>query len=331
MAALAGIAVAGTLVVAPPVSADADLLELTVTHLGQQSLFVDVCFNTTSTLPATVELTYTVSTGGTVAATEAWDGGGPGTIIMEAPACPASLTQFATTDLAPGTAYTLQVAATLTPMVEDEDFELAPAPGTYPAYSETIDLVVSTLPGDAADSGGGGGGDTGSGGSALPPSGSGGGGAPAAIGAGGTTQATGGTSEPTAAPVLIRDPGSFLPSQLSALSPRQVATITPSAFGLLSPSVFAALTPAQAAELTPAQTSAIRPARAARLAAGAIAALNPESVATLRPSTVASLSAAAVRAMTPAQLSALTPRQVAALRPEQLARLTVAQKALLRR
>jgi hypothetical protein len=332
IAALAGIAVAGALVVAPPVSADADLLRLTVAHLGQQSLFVDVCLNTTSTLPATVELTYTVSTGGSVTSTDAWDGGGPGTIIMEAPACPASLTQFATTDLAPGTSYTVQVAATLTPMVEDTNFELAPAPDTYPAYSAAIDLTVSTLPGDAADSGGGGGGggDPGSGGgSASPPSGSGGGSTTA--GAGGTTPGSTGSPAPTATPVIIRDPGTFSPSQLAGLSPRQVATIAPPAFGLLSPTVFAALTGPQAAELTPAQASAIRPARAARLTPGAVASLDAAAVAAMRPAAVASLSAAAVRAMSPAQLSALTPRQVAALRPDQLARLTVAQRALLRR
>lgn len=331
IAALAGIAVVGALVVAPPVSADTDVLGLTVTHIGQQSLFVDVCLNTTSTLPATVEMTFTVSAGGTVVSTDAWDGGSPGTIFMEAPACPASFTQFATTDLTPETAYTVRVAATLTPMVEDESFELAPAPGTYPAYSETIDLVVSTLPGDAADTGGSSGGATGSdSGSASPPSNS-GGGSTTAAGAGGGSPSTAGASEPAATPVVIRDPGSFQPSQFSALSPRQVATITPSVFGLLSPGVFAALTPAQAAELAPAQASAIRPARAARLTAGAVAALNPESVATLRPSAVASLPAAAVRAMTPAQLRALTLRQIAALQPAQLARLTAAQKALLRR
>ena len=366
VSALATVAIAAALVTAPPASADSDLLGVSVAYLGRQAIYVDVCLTTAENLPATVALSYTVSAGAGVVATDSWDGGTPGTIFLEAPTCPASFAQFVTTDLAPDTAYTVQVTATVTPMVEDEDFELAPDPAGYPAFSSATSLVVTTLPGAPAgtgeeedeegsgtdvpvsggSSGGGGGGSSstgegsaggsgggGSSGGSTGATGGGGGSSPATEGAsaGGSQGADTPGGQSGAAPVVIRNPETFRPAQLVALSPQQVATIAPSTFGQLLPSAFAALTPSQAAAVTPEQASAIRPARAAGLTPRAVAALDAEALTALRPSAVSALSAAAVGAMTAAQLRALTPRQVAALRPKQLVALTAAERALLRR
>ncbi|MDQ1290191.1 MAG: hypothetical protein QG622_3757, partial [Actinomycetota bacterium] len=149
-AALASAALAASLVTAPPASAESALLELSVAYQSRQDIYIDVCLTTAENLPATVVLSYTVSAGAGVVATDRWDGGTPGTIFLEAPTCPASFAQFVTAGLTPGTAYTVEVTATVTPMVEDEDFELAPDPTEYPAFSASTSLVVTTFPGAPA-------------------------------------------------------------------------------------------------------------------------------------------------------------------------------------
>lgn len=351
--ALTTAALAASLVTAPPASADTALLELSVGYQSRQDIYIDVCLTTAENLPATVALSYSVAAGGAVVATDRWEGGSAGTIFLEASTCPASFAQFVTTGLTPGTAYTVQVTATVTPMVENEDFDLAPDPSGYPAFSAATSLVVTTFPGAPAgtveddesavgvpgSAGGGGGAGSSGGGSSGGGSGSSGGGGSSG-GAAGTPGAdpfadptgTGSPGDPPAAPpVVIRDPVAFRPAQLVVLSPQQVATIAPTTFGQLLPAAIAALTPSQAAAVTPEQASAIRPARAAVLTPRAVAALDAESLVAMRPSAVSSLTPAAVGAMTATQLRALTPRQVSALRPRQLAALTAAERALLRR
>ena len=143
VAALAAVALSAPLTFRPA-SADAPLVRLSVAYRGQQAVYVDACLTTTENLPARVVLRYTISAGPNVVPTQTWDGGSPETILVDTPTCPVTFTQFATTGLTPGRRYTVRVTATVTAMVEDESFELAPDPDGYPTFRTTTTLRVVT-------------------------------------------------------------------------------------------------------------------------------------------------------------------------------------------
>lgn len=328
LSALLAVALGAGLIGTFPASADSSLLGLSVPYAGPHEVYVDVCVMTAENLPARVSLTYSVSTGSTVVDAQSWDGGSPEAIVMDAPVCPISLTQFATTGLGPGTDYIVQVTATVTPMVEDANFDLAPEPEGYPSFTTTATTTVTTVPMLSDSESPGGGEPSGPGpGAPTPGSSTAGDRTPPVSGSG----TVGSDPIPAAPPVGNAAPATAPPARLAGLSPREIGAISPQAFGLIPSSAFAALTAAQARAITPAQSAVLRPAGAALLSAQAARALAIDTLAAVRPAALAAMPPAAVRALTPTQLRALSRSQVAALRPAQLARLTPSQQAALRR
>lgn len=322
-AATAGLLLLVSGAVAWTARAAGESLGSSLLHVTGSQVEFGVCLSPGDALPARLTGTYTVSRAGVPVTTVDWSDPEPSAVLVDVTPCPAHAWAFAVDGLLAGATYTIDIAVTLAPRMEQEDPDDAFAPRWVvdPSRSEvslSTQLVVTAMdpPGDGGEDAGGGGPAPTASPHATPS------GQPSATP---TASPSASPSASGSTPVIIAHPAAFGPRQLAQLSPEEVASIAPATFGRLPAATVAALRPAQAAELTAQQAAAIRPSRASALRPRAVAALSPSAVTALSPDALAAMRTVQLRALTAAQVRALTPAQVRALSPSQRAQLGAAR------